>query len=306
MKEKLAPIVLFTYNRLWETQRTVEALKKNNLAEESELHIFSDGPKNLKDKNKVEQVRSYLKCISGFKNVLIKEALVNKGLAKSIIDGVTEIINKYGEVIVLEDDLVTSPNFLDFMNQALEFYVESEKVISISGYTLNLHSLKNYDYDYYLGYRASSLGWGTWKSKWQVVDWVVSDYSDYKMNPKQRYRFFNIGSDMPGMLKNQMEGKIDSWAIRWCYHQFKNNLLTVFAARSKVNHIGITQDATHAVGALKFNTPLDDSKKRSFEFHKELVVDKKILKEFRGRYSIRRRTIDKFFSVIVNFKLLRG
>lgn len=298
--KKLAPIVLFTYNRLSEAQQTIEALQKNYLSSKSELFIFSDGAKDAKGKQKVEQVRSYLKTITGFENISIKESLVNKGLAKSIIDGVTEIINKYGKVIVLEDDLITSPNFLDFMNLALDFYIESKEVISISGYTLDLSSLKNYNLDYYVGYRASSLGWGTWKNKWQDIDWDISDYEDFKKDYWQQYRFSKIGSDMPVMLKKQMEGKIDSWAIRWCYHQFKNNLCTVFASKSKVNHIGITQDATHAAGALKFITPVDNSGKIDFDFHKSLIVENKIIKDFRSKYSIRRRLIDKIRRVINN------
>ncbi|WP_019668284.1 glycosyltransferase family protein [Eudoraea adriatica] len=300
---KLAPIVLFTYNRLFETRQTIEALQKNYLAAESELFIFSDGAKDSVGEEKVTQVRDYLKTIDGFKKITIKEAKKNYGLANSIINGVTEAIdNNYGRVIVLEDDLITSPNFLDFMNQALEFYAGFSNVISISGYTLNLPSLKTYNADYYVGFRASSLGWGTWKNKWENIDWEISDYKEFKNDYIQQYKFFKIGSDLPGMLKKQIEGKIDSWAIRWVYHQFKFDLLTVFSAKSKVNHIGITEDATNAVGATKFNTPLDTTGKRSFEFDKSLIIDKKIMREFRGRFSIRRRSTDKFWRIIKNFK----
>lgn len=298
--KNLAPIVLFTYNRLLETQQTIEALQNNNLSPESELFVYSDGAKEVHGNQKVEEVRLYLKNITGFKKITIKESPVNKGLAKSIIDGVTETINKYGKVIVLEDDLITSPNFLDFMNQALEFYIESKEVISISGYTMDLSSLKNYGLDYYVGYRASSWGWGTWKNKWQDIDWDVSDYKDFKKDYKRRLRLFKIGSDMPGMLKNQMEGKIDSWAIRWCYHQFKYSLFTVYAGKSKINNIGFTEDATHTVGAIKFNTTLDSGDKIDFEFHKDLVENKEIIREFKSKFSIKTRVIDKIKRTLKN------
>lgn len=184
------------------------------------------------------------------------------------------------------------------MNQSLDFYIESKEVISISGYTLHLPSLTDYTLDYYIGHRASSWGWGTWKNKWQDIDWEVSDYSDFKKDRKLRYCFFKIGSDMPAMLRRQMEGKIDSWAIRWCYHQFKNGLLTVYAAKSKVKHIGITEDATHAVGATRFNTPLDNTNKINFELHKDLVENKKIIREFKSKFSISTRIIDKILKTL--------
>jgi GT2 family glycosyltransferase len=117
MDEKLSPIILFAYNRPEHTKKTVEALQKNKLAKDSLLYIFSDGPKREDDVPKIKKVRDYIKTIKGFKKVEIFESNKNKGLANSVISGVTKIINKYGEVIVLEDDLITSPNFLVYMNK---------------------------------------------------------------------------------------------------------------------------------------------------------------------------------------------
>ena len=151
----LAPICLFTYNRLSETIQTVEALQKNELAVESDIFIFSDGPKHEKDILLVNAVRKYIKSINGFRSITIIDSENNKGLAKSIIDGVTQIVEKYDKVIVLEDDLITSQNFLSFTNQALDFYEKNSNIFSISGYTLNLPSLSKYNKDLYLGVRAS-------------------------------------------------------------------------------------------------------------------------------------------------------
>ena len=196
----LAPICLFTYNRLSETQQTVEALKKNFLASKSDLFVFSDGPKNAGAKLKVEDVREYLRSINGFKSVTIFESEENKGLAKSIISGVTQIIKKEGKVIVLEDDLITTPNFLDFMNQALDSFEYNDKVFSISGYTLNLPSLSQHNKDYYFAHRASSWGWATWTNRWESVDWQVRGWQNTLINPYSHYMFGQIGSDMPFML----------------------------------------------------------------------------------------------------------
>ncbi len=139
---KLAPIVLFTYNRPWHTQQTVEALQKNKLASESELFIYSDCWKDDISKEKVCEVRNYLKTITGFKSIKIIEQIKNKGLANSIIDGVTEIVNQYGTIIVLEDDLITGQYFLSYMNNALSKYKNDNKIHSISGFNYNKSYLK--------------------------------------------------------------------------------------------------------------------------------------------------------------------
>ena len=289
----ITPICLFTYNRLEETQQTVTALQQNFLAKESDLFIFSDGPKNEASFIKVNDVREYLKTIKGFKSITIFESQTNKGLANSIISGVTQIIEEYGKIIVLEDDLITTPNFLDFMNQALKFY-EYKPIFSISGYSFDLPSLKSYPKDFYLGYRASSWGWATWKDQWKSVDWEVEGYEQFSKSLKQQRRFMRGGSDMPRMLKNQMKGKIDSWAIRWCYDQFQKDLLTVFPSISKIRSIGFGENATHTKSTQRFYTTLDKGLQRDFNFNFPEQIVENITIEFREKFSILSRLKDKF------------
>ncbi|MFW6016806.1 MAG: glycosyltransferase, partial [bacterium] len=235
----LSPIVLFVYNRPEHTKKTIKALKKNKLADKSKLFIFSDGEKSANDKQKVKEVRKIINKIDGFKQGKVFESEENKGLANSVIDGVTKIINQYGKVIVLEDDLITSKNFLRYMNRALDFYEEDKKIWSISGYNLPIGIPDDYKHDVYLSYRASSWGWATWKDRWDKIDWDINDYSEF-INDKSAQKLFNRGgSDMKNMLKSQMEGKIDSWAIRWCYNQFKNDSYTIYPVVSKVKNIGM-------------------------------------------------------------------
>ena len=288
-----APICLFTYNRPNETIKTIEALQNNFLASESKLFIFSDGPKNEYQVSKVEEVRQFVKYIDGFKKVEIITSPVNKGLADSIIDGVSKIIDKFGKVIVLEDDLITSPNFLNFLNQALDYYVNNYNVFSISGYTMNLPSLKTSNKDYYLGYRASSWGWGTWINRWQSVDWMVMDYHSFKWDLIKQIKFNRGGSDMSSMLKKQMKGDIDSWAIRWCYNQFKNNQLTIFPTKSKVVSIGFDKNATHTKKTKRFLTPLDSGNQIWFKFDQTLNIEKHIESEFKSKFSFVQRLKDK-------------
>lgn len=286
----LAPICLFTYNRLIETRKTIQALQNNFIAEQSELFIFSDGGRDEVSQTQVEKVRQYLRTVSGFKSIQILEYSENKGLANSIITGVTQLLNKYGKVIVLEDDLITSRNFLDYMNQGLEFYESNAKVFAVSSYTYPLKYAKDFNYDASFGYRSYSWGWATWQDHWDKVDWEVSDYKHFKYSLKEKFKFNRGGSDLSRMLRHQMEGELNSWMIRWVYHQYKQELYDVFPTTSKVINIGFTQLATHTVGSpLRYLTPLDKSENRIFRFPTEAKVDPKIYKQVQVKISLLRR-----------------
>src|ERR1017187_2847088 len=279
-----APLVLFTYKRLDTLQQTFAALKNNYLATETELHIFSDAAKTREDELLVKEVRDFIKTIDGFKKVDIYNAEINKGLAKSIIDGVTTIIYRYERVIVLEDDLITSPNFLTFMNAALDFYEKNKKIFSLAGYTPPIQQIQD---DVYFTRRASSWGWATWKDRWEKVDWKMTQYSHSLKNPFFKKSFNNMGSDLYKMLKEQSEGKINSWAIRWCYHQFLIQQYTVFPAVSKVQNIGTHGNATNTKNTFRrFETILDPGKKELFNFLVQPHIDEYYLKQFLKPYTI--------------------
>ena len=218
----LAPVVLFVYNRLEHTKETIATLAKNELAKESELYVFSDAAKNENAKVKVDAVRAFVRedeWKKSFKKVTVIEASENKGLAKSIIGGVTELINEYGKVIVIEDDLILSPFFLNYMNGALDFYENDPEIWSISGYSFPMKSLKKYPHDVFYSYRGSSWGWATWADRWAMNDWNVSDYDKFVKDEQWQKRFNRGGGDLTGMLALQMAGKIDSWAVRWCFEE---------------------------------------------------------------------------------------
>ena len=293
----LAPIILFVYNRPWHTQQTIEALQKNDLAAESELFIFADGPKinaTEEQKEKIRQVREYIHKIGGFKSVKIYEKEANNGLANSVIAGVTEIINRFGKAIVVEDDLVTSRYFLKFMNEVLDFFENDDRIFSVSGYNAPINTLKipkNYKKDIYLSYRHGSWGWGTWKNRWSTVDWEVTDFKEFSENTELQKAFNRGGADMSGMLKAQMEGKIDSWAIRFDYSLFKQNKFNIRPVKSLVTNVGLDSSGTHTGADEKLITTLDDSWLPKIE---EVEPDKTILKNFRKvfdpppRYSLKR------------------
>ena len=283
---KLAPICLFTYNRLLETQETIKTLQNNYLANESDLIIFSDGYKGDNDKMEVMDVRVFIKNIKGFKSVKVYESKTNKGLANSVIDGVSLVLEKFKTVIVLEDDLLTTPNFLDFMNQSLNYYEKFQSVFSITGFSLPIKFKKKYDADIYFSYRASSWGWAIWKDRWLAIDWELA-YSENFINDRRIQKKFNIGgNDLSRMLKNQILGKIDSWAIRFCYYQFRSNKLTVAPIKSKIKNIGFNNKGTHTkTNNREYQTVLDTVMKLNFNFSNALKVETIINKQLRFYYS---------------------
>jgi hypothetical protein len=294
MNEIPAPVIIFAYNRAEELCRTLEALFSCIGIEEHSIYIFCDGQKNENDKVKTNQVKTYLKLFEGQKSITIQYAEFNKGLAKSIIEGVTQIFEKYESVIVLEDDLIVSKNFLLYMNQAINFYKNEEIVYSISGYSPILTDVIIENQDIYFTPRANSLGWATWKNRWEKVDWEVLTYNSFKYNLLAQCQFAKGGIDLPGMLRNQMNGRINSWAIRWVYHQYLTRQVTVYPSISKLNHIGIGANATNTKRTFRFETILDDGSQTVFSFKVFDGYDEKVLISFRKVFSIWRRLKDRF------------
>ena len=255
--ENLAPIILFVYNRPEHTKKTIEYLSKNRLAESSNLYIFSDGAKNEKDKQKVSEVRNYLISIKGFNEIKIVEREKNLGLANSVMSGVNQIFKLYEKVIVLEDDIITSPSFLKFMNDALDFYKEDEKIFSVSGYPYPVKIPDSYSHDVFVAHRASSWGWGTWKDRWEKVDWEMKNYSALLNDGQAQNLLKEAGEDLLPMLEAQIKGEVDSWAIRWTYAQLKNNAFCLYPVKPLCKNIGTDWSGTHSSSSKKLNVELD-------------------------------------------------
>lgn len=239
----LAPILLFAYNRPRHLQHTVEALAHNPLAQESELFVFSDGARTEDDREDVELVRSYIHTIEGFKTVHRIERNRNYGLAANIIDGVTDIVNRYGRVIVLEDDLVTAPGFLQFMNDALDTYADEPRVGHIQAYDFTQNPRLP---ETFLIKFTGSWGWATWQRAWQHFN----PDGQYLLNELHRRhltrRFdFNGKYGFTRMLRRQVEGKNNSWAIRWNASLFLQDILSLNVGRSLVQNEGFDGSGTH-------------------------------------------------------------
>ena len=275
-----APILFFTYNRPLHTKRTIEALQKNEWADESDLFIFSDGEKNNKDKENVQKVREYLQSVRKFRSVNIIAREYNYGLANNIIEGVTSIIGQYKRVIVVEDDLLTSPYFLRFMNEALNKYENADSVISIHGYCLPI----DYDESVFFLKGADCWGWATWERGWKLFN---PDSIQLMQELKQKNSVnefdFNGTYDFSGLLKKQVKGKINSWAIRWYASAFIHNKLTLYPGRSLVKNIGGEGSGTH----------LQDEKQYQVELINDQRVELKDIPIVESKYA--RELIEKHF-----------
>lgn len=226
-------------------QRTIESLRLNTLAAESELYVYADGPKNETDAQQVAAVRQFLSGITGFKAVHIRAATQNKGLARSVINGVSEVLSHYPSVIVLEDDMLSTSDFLSFMNQALNVYATREDIFSVTGYTPPIPFPDAYPHGLFLAPRASSWGWGTWAHKWARADWEVKDFQELQYSADRRKAFTRGGADLWPMLAKQQKGIIDSWAIRWTYCQFRNDAYGLYPVHSKIKNIGTDGSGTN-------------------------------------------------------------
>ncbi len=279
--QELAPIVLFVYNRPRHLKQTLTSLKQNELAQNSALYIFSDGPKSESDRKFVDEVREIIKAVDGFKTVNIILRDKNLGLANSVISGVSEVIKKYEDVIVVEDDMILSKSFLEYMNKILFFYKHDIKVFSVSGYNFPISIPSSYKNEIYFSPRASSWGWATWQNRWDKADWNVTDFNNFIID-RDAVRTFNLGGDdLTFMLKKQVEGKIDSWAVRWCYAHYKNKAYCAYPTKSFVMNIGTDKSGTHLKKTTKYNVELNENSTPQ-NLPKNIFVNEQILKNFQS------------------------
>jgi hypothetical protein len=249
-----APIGLFVYNRPWHARRTVEALQRNHGAGGHDLVVFCDGARSDRDRAAVEEVRAFVRTIGGFRSVAVRERVANRGLAGSIIDGVGELLAAYGRVIVVEDDLVTSPHFLAYMDQALELYAGDEAVASIHGYIYPLDA--DLPETFFLR-GADCWGWATWSRAWSYFEPDGAKLLAALGERRLLGEFDLHGArDLSGMLRRQIAGRNDSWAIRWHASAFLRGMVTLYPGRSLVDNIGNDASGTHSGTSSAFRVPV--------------------------------------------------
>lgn len=272
----LTPIILFIYNRPNHTKQTLEALSNNTLASQSDLFIFADGPKNTASKEQLESIKQTRKVAASenwCKSVTLIESETNKGLARSIIEGVTEIINKYGKAIILEDDIITGKYFLEYMNEALEKYQGNKEVWHVTGWRDPIkHTKKNKAYFYPT---MDCWSWATWTDRWQ---YFKKDPLYYKsIFSPQMIESFNVDNTDKGMfsqIEDNITGKINTWAIFWYATIFVNNGLCLGPTKSLCKNIGFDNSGVHC-GTNSAEEIIETIDNKIQVFPKKIELDKK-------------------------------
>ncbi len=237
-----APIALFVFNRPLHTKATLESLSRNPESSQSDIFVFSDGPRSAADEETVGQVRDCIANASGFRSMKVVQRSENFGLARSIISGVTEILETSDRIIVLEDDLITSPHFLKYMNAALDCYIDDERVGSVHAYMYPIEGLP----DFFFMKGGDCWGWGTWRDRWRLLE-TDGGRLLLRLTKQGLLREFDKtgGNHMVRMLTDQIRGINSSWFIRWHASLFLNGKLTLQPGRSFVQNIGSDNSGTH-------------------------------------------------------------
>ena len=292
---KPAPILLFTHRRYLTLKKTVKSLKENRSYKDHELYIFSDGPRNFSEKAHVKKVRNYLKNISGFKRKKIYYRNKNFGLAKNITSGVSQIINIKKKAIIIEDDLILSKNFLDYMNKCLAKYENKKKIMHISGwnYLFKFPSIKD---DVFFSRYMNCWGWATWKNRWKY----------YKKNPevlikswtKNKIKKFNLDGSYNfwSQIVRNNQGKLNSWAIFWYASVFNKNGLCINPLKSLVLNIGTDSFSTNEINSKREKNIRFSHEKKIEKFPKILQENKIIIDFIKSKIkkTFFKRVISKF------------
>ncbi|WKN40718.1 glycosyltransferase family 2 protein [Tunicatimonas pelagia] len=301
----LAPVVLFVYNRPDHTLRTLEALSLNELAKDSVLYIYADGPKTNSDEKilaRIAETREVLYQKKWCKEVHIREAKENKGLADSIVGGVTEVINKYGKVIVLEDDIVTSPGFLKYMNDGLNIYESYEEVMHISGYFPPVSSFHELPETFFYN-QTSCWGWGTWDKSWKffnnnakaLLHQVLDNNLEYQFNIDNAYQFTY-------QLEANIKGELKTWAVKWHASVFLQDGLCLHPNQSLVRNIGFDGTGVHCGDSPAYR---QQSVANYIQVHKQPLVEsalarKKVKKYLAPKISLRKNFKKKIKRLLWN------
>jgi len=250
-----APIVIFVYNRAKHTRRLLESLLQCHYESQPLVYVFCDGPRNEGERSQVEQVRNVLAEFSSRLPMKITISPTNKGLAESVISGVSLVLQMHKTAIVLEDDLVVAPDFLKFMNWGLETFETNQRVFSVSGFTFPSQYFPlpaHYPHNVLLSPRCSSWSWATWSNRWQDVDWSMSYYPMFRDNPNRVEQFNAGGSDLSKLLELQTKKKIDSWAIRFCFAHYENTAYCLHPRSTLVHNRGLDGSGTHSRPERRF------------------------------------------------------
>ena len=298
-----APVVVFGYNRCEKLYNCLKSLMDCDLSENTDVFVYADGAKNDTDIPKVMETRNMLYKLKEehpFHLFELIEREHNLGLGRSVITGVTEVLEKYGRIIVVEDDLLLSKDFLRYMNGALEFYNDKKMYGSISAYTYPLKNLEKYDKDIYAMRKGECWGWATWWDRWKNVDWDLKDFDKYLADKRWRKGFANLEVGLEEQLIEQHAKRLDAWAARWCFHLYNNDLLTVYPKVCRAINVGTDGSGANCSETHDFDNLLNNNDKECMfeDLGINHVLEKEVSKRGRNNGISIRRIIRRCLTVL--------
>lgn len=246
----MTPVAIFCHRRPGHLRRTIEALASCDGFADHPVTVFSDGPRTPEEAEGVAAVREVVRDMLGSRADL-RAAETNRGLARSIIGGVSELCDSHGRVIVIEDDLDLAPSFLTHMTRALDRHADDPRVMQVSGHMFDVPEFAGRDRTVFLPL-ITTWGWATWGRAWKAFDAQAAGWEALLHDRALRHRFNVEGAyDYTTMLRRQMEGRRDSWGVRWYWSVFREQGLTVFPPRTLVRNMGQDGSGTHGSGWLR-------------------------------------------------------
>lgn len=275
-----APVIVTVYDRLQHFQKCIAALQRNRLSAESELYVVSDASARPEHDTRIDQVRSYARSITGFKKVRLVFRSENMGACRSFRDLMPQVLEEHGRFIILEDDVIASPNFLDYMNDGLKFYETDKRIFSIAGYTHPVHFPDDFTSDVFFLPMNCPWGFATWKDRLDRVDYCVKDrYSEALADRDLYKKLISLGSYIIHILEADSKREVEAPDVRVAFHQIINNVYTVYPRVSKVLNIGLDGSGSHS-GVDKHNKYLvqPDTSTSKTTFDVDVSLDAAIIR----------------------------
>lgn len=279
-------IGIFCYNRVTKLKRCIEALLKNKECADLEIVFFSDGPKDEAGKKPIQDVRDYIDKLEGFKSVIKHYREHNLSTGPNFKTGLNFLSENYERFIIVEDDLIVSPNYLKFLIDALEFYKKDKSVFCVTAYVFPIKKEPDYPYDTIVYKRFCSYGWGGWSDRFPNIIWDHQELENLmKTSPGFKRRLNAEGADLIRMFRKQINGKISTWDIQMQTHVAENRLKVIYPTFSKVSNIGFDEESTNTSGVNYLITPVDPGHQRQFKFCPPNVISPKLQAQIKRPYN---------------------
>jgi glycosyltransferase involved in cell wall biosynthesis len=291
--EKSVIIGVFCYNRVSKLKRCIEALKKNPECPNMDIIFFSDGYKKESDKENIQEVRDYINNLTGFRTVIKHYREKNLSTGPNFRTGLTYLSENYERFIIVEDDLIVSPNYIKYLTDALEFYKDDKSVFCVTAYVFPIKAT-DYPYDTIVYKRFCSYGWGGWGDRFTNVIWDNEELRQLMLtSPGFNKRLNAEGHDLVRMLVKQINGKISTWDIQMQVHVAENRLKVIYPTLSKVSNIGFDEESTNTSGVNYLITPIDKGVKRIFKYCKSDYIVSNLQAQIKQPYSYKTLVVRK-------------